>query len=145
MGCHFLPQGIFLTQGSNPGLQHCGQALYRLSHQGIVYNTYCSMGEGRTIRVWFFCSAFQDPPGFYLLFRPWVTTFLPLFLGPILWTLDTQFISTYLPISLLRHLGTQSQRKRGHDRSGFFRLYRGVVELWVPFACSLSGCIYRER
>ena len=23
-GCHVLLQGIFLTQGSNPGLPHCG-------------------------------------------------------------------------------------------------------------------------
>ena len=27
-------QGIFPTQGSNPGLLHCGWILYRLSHQG---------------------------------------------------------------------------------------------------------------
>ena len=27
MGCHFLLQGIFLTQGSNPGLLHCRQML----------------------------------------------------------------------------------------------------------------------
>ena len=25
MGCHFLLQGIFPTQGSNPGLPHCRQ------------------------------------------------------------------------------------------------------------------------
>ena len=34
MDCHFLLQGIFLTRGSNPGLPHCTQTLYRLSHQG---------------------------------------------------------------------------------------------------------------
>ena len=34
VGCHFLLQEIFLTQGSNPGLLHCRQMLYRLSHQG---------------------------------------------------------------------------------------------------------------
>ena len=34
VGCHFLLQGIFPTQGSNPGLPHCRQMLYRLSHQG---------------------------------------------------------------------------------------------------------------
>ena len=33
MGCHFLLQGIFLTQGSNLGLPHCRQTLYCLSHQ----------------------------------------------------------------------------------------------------------------
>ena len=34
VGCHFLLQGIFQTQGSNPGLPHCRQMLYHLSHQG---------------------------------------------------------------------------------------------------------------
>ena len=34
VGCHYLLQGIFPTQGSNPGLPHCRQMLYRLSHQG---------------------------------------------------------------------------------------------------------------
>ena len=36
--CHFLLQGIFLTQGSNPGLPHCRQTLYRLSQQGSPIN-----------------------------------------------------------------------------------------------------------
>ena len=39
--CHFLLQGIFPTQGSNPGLLHCRQTLYRLSHQGSP------LGHGR--------------------------------------------------------------------------------------------------
>ena len=34
VGCHALLQGIFPTQGSNPGLLHCRQILYLLSHQG---------------------------------------------------------------------------------------------------------------
>ena len=34
VGCHFLLQGIFPIQGSNPGLQHCRHILYQLSHQG---------------------------------------------------------------------------------------------------------------
>ena len=29
--CHAPLQGIFPTQGSNPGLQHCRQILYHLS------------------------------------------------------------------------------------------------------------------
>ena len=32
VGGHFLFQGIFLTQGSNPGLPHHGQILYHLRH-----------------------------------------------------------------------------------------------------------------
>ena len=34
VGCHFLLQRIFPTQGSNRGLLHSRQMLYRLSHQG---------------------------------------------------------------------------------------------------------------
>ena len=34
VGCHSLLQGIFPTQGWNPGLPLCRQILYCLSHQG---------------------------------------------------------------------------------------------------------------
>ena len=34
VGCHFLLQGIFPTQGSNPGLLLCRHTPYHLSHQG---------------------------------------------------------------------------------------------------------------
>ena len=34
VGCHFLLQRIFPTQGSNLGLSHWGQILYPPSHQG---------------------------------------------------------------------------------------------------------------
>ena len=34
MGCDSLLQGIFPTQGSNPGLLHCKQILYHQSHLG---------------------------------------------------------------------------------------------------------------
>ena len=34
VGCHFLLQGIFLTQGSNLGLLRCRQILSCLSHKG---------------------------------------------------------------------------------------------------------------
>ena len=40
MGCHFLLQGIFPTQGSNLGIPHCRQTLYCLSHQGIATDDY---------------------------------------------------------------------------------------------------------
>ena len=33
VGSHSLLQGIFPTQGSNPGLPHCRRILYWLSHQ----------------------------------------------------------------------------------------------------------------
>jgi len=37
---HFLLQGIFPTQGSNPGLLHWRQILYQMSHQGSPSNEY---------------------------------------------------------------------------------------------------------
>ena len=34
VGCQALLQGIFPTQGLNPGFPHCRQILYHLSHHG---------------------------------------------------------------------------------------------------------------
>ena len=47
VGYHFLLQGIFLTQESNPGLSHCRQMLYPLSHQGSLqyYETRYQLQE----------------------------------------------------------------------------------------------------
>ena len=45
--CHFLLQGIFPTQGPNPGLPHCRQTLYRLSHQGSLEG-WRQSSEGRS-------------------------------------------------------------------------------------------------
>ena len=50
MSCYALLQGIFTMQGSNQGLPHCRQILYRLNHQGsahlnnltILYNFFLS-------------------------------------------------------------------------------------------------------
>ena len=56
VGCHFLLQGIFLTQGSNPGLLHCRQTLYRLSRQGSLLS--------RSSRVLTLCDPVDcSPPG----------------------------------------------------------------------------------
>ena len=40
VGCHFLLQGIFPTQGLNLGLLHFWQILYCLSYQGSPYWSY---------------------------------------------------------------------------------------------------------
>ena len=44
-GCRFLLQGIFLTQGLNPGLPPCRQTLYPLSHQGIIRDAHQNCNE----------------------------------------------------------------------------------------------------
>ena len=43
--CHSLFQRIFPTQGSNPGLLHCRQILYRLSYREDPYSYYQSANE----------------------------------------------------------------------------------------------------
>ena len=45
MGCHALLQGIFPSWGLNPGLPHCRQILYHLSH------LYSSSNAG-LLKVW---------------------------------------------------------------------------------------------
>ena len=45
VGCLFLLQGIFLTQGSSPCLLHRRQILYHLSHQGNMNVTYVSLKQ----------------------------------------------------------------------------------------------------
>ena len=54
MGCHDFLQGIFPIQGSNPGLPHCRQILYHLSHQSSPY-TYVQFSSVQSLsRVWLF-------------------------------------------------------------------------------------------
>ena len=45
--CLSLLQGIFLTQGSNPGFQHCRQILYCLSQQGSLIKAQCCITKAR--------------------------------------------------------------------------------------------------
>ena len=43
VGSRSLLQGIFPTQGSNPGLPHCRRILYQLSHQGSPNTIFSSV------------------------------------------------------------------------------------------------------
>ena len=50
VGCHSLLQGIFPTQGLNPGLPHCRQILYHLSYReapSSLYSSKWSLQGGR--------------------------------------------------------------------------------------------------
>ena len=63
VGCRALLQGIF--QGSNPGLPHCRQILYHLSHEerpkynhvGISYFQMYSLLKGVTLGTWIYVTA----------------------------------------------------------------------------------------
>ena len=51
VGCHALLQGIFLTQGLNPGLLHCRKILYHLSHH--AHRNYEVEGSGyMKVQIW---------------------------------------------------------------------------------------------
>ena len=54
--CHALLQGIFPTQGLNPGLPHCRWILYHLSHRGsprtLEWINYCFSRGSSQPRNW---------------------------------------------------------------------------------------------
>ena len=52
VGCHFLLQGTFSTQGSNTGLLHCRQILYSLSHQESPMGTMSSPYKTKLCRIY---------------------------------------------------------------------------------------------
>ena len=54
VSCCFLLQGIFLTQGSNPGLPHWRQTLYRLSYQGSpkTLTVWITINCGKFLKRW---------------------------------------------------------------------------------------------
>ena len=73
--CHALLQGIFPTQGLNPGLLHCRWIPYHLSHNGSTYtnnvyviqmmNTYVCTGAKWLFTIWrhieeYFIGVFED-------------------------------------------------------------------------------------
>ena len=61
VGCHALLQGIFPTQGSNPGLQHCWQILYGLRHHTNPANALQDPCTWRSILLQ--CSDLSAAPG----------------------------------------------------------------------------------
>ena len=71
VGCHALLQGIFPTQGLNPGLPHCRRILYQLSHKGSP--TY-----SRHLCLIYLAQLVKNPPAMQeTQFDSWV--------GKILW------------------------------------------------------------
>ena len=69
VGCHFLLQEIFPTQGSNPGFLNCRQILYQLSYRG------CSMYQNIVFFLWLIT--------FHCMYSPHIVCYLWCW-----WTLD---------------------------------------------------------
>ena len=68
-----LLQGIFATQGSNPGLPHCGQILYQLSHKG---NTVPNWVRNKTFLKYNHCYQYIIPRELIILVFSFQTLFL---------------------------------------------------------------------
>ena len=69
VGCHFLLQGIFPIQGSNPGLLHFRQILYHLSHRKNNRFLWFSITAAAAAKSLQSCPTLCDPidgspPGF---------------------------------------------------------------------------------
>ena len=71
VGCHFLLQGIFLSQQSNPGLLHCRQIVYHLSHQGSLEKGKAGL---RTELYLVLVAAIQPLSYVWLFAPPWTAT-----------------------------------------------------------------------
>jgi len=65
---------------------------------------------------------------------------LSLFLRPVLWPLWIP--CSCLTIYLFPFSDIWEPSLKGKGVMTTQALYRGIVRLWVPFACSLPGCIY---
>ena len=74
VGSLSLLQGIFPTQGSNPGLPHCRQILYQLSHQGSPGKVRWS-GVPISLRIFQFV-AIHTVKGFSVVSKEEVDVFL---------------------------------------------------------------------
>ena len=77
VGSLSLLQGIFPAQGSNPGLRHCGQILYQLSHKESPYicaiEEQCKLFNLKTIlHSW----NFLRTPNIFSLYRLHIVTFI---------------------------------------------------------------------
>ena len=126
VGSHCLLQGIFPTQGSNPGLPHCRWILYQLSHQGSIRNLYvkgnlykCQFFWGLSCKLSQTCSAIWNIPLFTKT-SPWAPMQFLTFSPPdpqiphcclsllTMYTLITSYLFLQVLFPMLSHLFNQT-------------------------------------
>ena len=66
---HSILQGIFLTQGLNSGLQHCGQILYHLSHRRELNHINNEMKPPFNFHIYVFVHKIENEKGELILFH----------------------------------------------------------------------------
>ena len=101
VGCHFLLQGIFPTQGLNPGLLHCSQILYQLSHQGRSPLYFKYIRVNGNVSMIFDCGVINH------LFCLWYakSIYLRFFLLLLLPAVKAWFLTSTLRILCMRDFG----------------------------------------
>ena len=84
LGSHSRLQGIFPTQGLNPGLPHCRLILYYLSHQGSPWQHTCTLYWCCIILGLLSYDTLQHLTWYHhqTIFK---RTCVPLILGPMYW------------------------------------------------------------
>ena len=74
VGCHALLQGVFPTQGSTPGSQHCRRILYHLRHQESPIQCKCqwTVVSMQRIEVLLFGTFWNFSPNYFLFIIGWI-------------------------------------------------------------------------
>ena len=128
-GLPFLLQGIFLSQGSNPGLLHCRWILYHLTHQGSTMTALVSHQH-------------QNMPLFILIHFPPSTGIPPTPSKPIF---SRTFIQIHYSRTICKTLNKVSEPWSLHLRNGERkRSYHkqkqmGIQTSKVPWQCLAQG------
>jgi len=133
---HCLLQGIFLTQGSNPGLLHCRQILYHLSHQG---SPGFRKGRGTRDQVVNICWILEKAREFQknICFIDYTKAFD---------YVDHNKLWNTLPLGIPDHLtcllwnlyaSQEATVRTGHGTMDCFKIGKGVHQ-----GCILSSCLF---
>ena len=148
MGCQFLLQGIFLTQGSNLGVLHCGQF--------VAFTYFCSVNTSAMIclkqLIWYYwAQSWEEMPTV-------CSGLLPASSSTSLWTeiwaqilsatihLDLSFLipsclppfSFSLPLSSSSFLSQESSfLSQELDLSSYRSHLELAQTMWIPFLTAL--------
>ena len=148
VGCHFLLQRIFPTQGLNPGLLHCRKTLYRLSHQGSHSYTYTYIHSFPDSFPDCCCSVTQS----WLFATPWTAAGQASLSFTISWSLlKFMSVESMMPfnhlILCLHHPLPFSSCPQSFPASRSFPISwlfesREILEYWVAFPVLYSESLW---
>ena len=121
VGCHFLLQRTFPTQGSNPGLLHCRQTLYCLSHQGSPTSTGSLKKHESSRRTSTFALLTMPKP---------LTVWITINCGKLFkrWEYQTTWPASW-------YASQEATVRTGHGITDLFQIEKGVRQGCILLAC----------